>query len=192
MKILRFNPSTTPSTLLEGCCFAIVLCLQGLSGFFTFVAIPDFVGFLPSRALGMRVSYRPCSPKKPPRRSRDKQVQRVHPRTVWTGKGQGVVLYDFTGWTGLNKGWRGSLNRSLARRRVVPGRHTGLDGLPPVTCSGFSFRGPRLAPSPPRRDTHHSHPSQDSGGDGRAGKGGFLPGVRNPPKPADPPGRVFY
>jgi len=83
MKILRFHPSTYPSTLLEGCWFTIVLCLQGLPSVFAFGAIPDFVGFLPSRAVGLRVSYRPCSPKKPPRRSRDKQVQRVHPRTVW-------------------------------------------------------------------------------------------------------------
>jgi len=80
MKIQKFNPSTPPSTLLEGCCFRSVLCSQGLLVFSASPSTPDFVGFSPSRAYGLRVAYRPCSPKKPPRRSRD---TRVHPRTGW-------------------------------------------------------------------------------------------------------------
>ncbi len=67
----RFTPSTIPSTPVEGYPFHSVLCSQWFLKFSTPRAIPDFVGFLPSRALGLRVSYRPCSPKKPPRRSRD-------------------------------------------------------------------------------------------------------------------------
>ncbi len=67
----RFTPSTIPSTPVEGYPFHSALCSQWFLKFSTPRAIPDFVGFLPSRALGLRVSYRPCSPKKPPRRSRD-------------------------------------------------------------------------------------------------------------------------
>jgi hypothetical protein len=60
-------------------------------------AIPEFVGFLLPRAIGLRVAYRPCSPKKPPRRSRD---PRVHPRTGFTTKGQEMSFMTRTGKTG--------------------------------------------------------------------------------------------
>jgi hypothetical protein len=64
---------------VEGCCFEFPLWSQGFPAIFASRAIPDFVGFLPAWAGGLRVAKRPCSPKKPPRRSRDKRVQ---PRTV--------------------------------------------------------------------------------------------------------------
>jgi hypothetical protein len=58
----------------------------------------------------------------------------------------------FRGKTGAGAGGR----ISPLRRQVVPGWHTGLNGFPQKTCAVFSFRGPRLAPLPPRRDAHQS------------------------------------
>ena len=67
--------------------------------------IPEFGRFLPSRAVGLRVAYRPCSPKNLPRRSRDTGTHtggylplkgHMSFRERMDGKGEERV-YDFAG-----------------------------------------------------------------------------------------------
>ncbi len=112
---------------------------------------------------------------------------RVHPRTILQVKARRCPLKGDESLR-VNWCWRGSLNRSLAGRRVVPGRHNWFGRVPCQRLVPVSHFGVLDSPPHPLVGTPitRTRPKTLAGTGGLA-RAGFFQVFRNLPTPADPP-----